>query len=383
MPGIAVVIVAAGKGERVGGAVAKQYVPLLGKPMLRWTIETFTSHPAIDTIQVVIGANDEARYAEATRGLKLRPPLAGGATRQHSVMHGLEVLAHEKPDFVLIHDAARPLVSPAIIDSVVDALRAGADAAVPLVPVADTLRRKEDGKWVSVTREGLLRAQTPQAFRFEKILKAHRDHKTLATTDDMALAELAGLDVVVVPGEESNMKVTTPKDLSMAEQLLSARLGDSRTGFGYDAHRFAPGDHVWLCGVKIAHDHALEGHSDADAGLHALTDAILGAIGAGDIGMHFPPTDERWRGAPSWKFLDHAAGLVREAGGAISHCDVTIICERPKVGPHREAMRKKIAEILKLDLSRVSVKATTTEGMGFEGRREGLAAQAVATVRMP
>jgi 2-C-methyl-D-erythritol 4-phosphate cytidylyltransferase/2-C-methyl-D-erythritol 2,4-cyclodiphosphate synthase len=199
----------------------------------------------------------------------------------------------------------------------------------------------------------------------------------------MALAELAGLDVVVVPGEESNMKVTTPKDLSMAEHLLSARLGDSRTGFGYDAHRFAPGDHVWLCGVKIDHDHALEGHSDADAGLHALTDAILGAIGAGDIGMHFPPTDERWRGAPSWKFLDHAANLVRDAGGTISHCDVTIICERPKVGPHREAMRARVAEILELDLSRVSVKATTTEGMGFEGRREGLAAQAVATVRMP
>jgi 2-C-methyl-D-erythritol 4-phosphate cytidylyltransferase / 2-C-methyl-D-erythritol 2,4-cyclodiphosphate synthase len=383
MPGIAVVIVAAGKGERVGGAVAKQYMPLLGKPMLRWTVEAFARHPAVDTIQVVIGANDETPYAEAIRGLKLRPPLAGGPTRQHSVMHGLEVLAHDKPDFVLIHDAARPLVSAAIIDSVIDALRTGADAAVPLVPVADTLRRKDDGKWVSVAREGLLRAQTPQGFRFEKILKAHRDHKTLATTDDMALAELAGLDVVVVPGEESNMKVTTPKDLSMAEQLLSARLGDSRTGFGYDAHRFAPGDHVWLCGVKIAHDHALEGHSDADAGLHALTDAILGAIGAGDIGMHFPPTDERWRGAPSWKFLDHAAGLVRDAGGTISHCDVTIICERPKVGPHREAMRARVAEILHLDLSRVSVKATTTEGMGFEGRREGLAAQAVATVRMP
>jgi len=383
MPRIAVVIVAGGRGERVGGAIPKQYVSLLGKPMLRWTVEAFARHPAIDLVQVVIGVNDEAAYTDATRGLKLLPTLAGGATRQHSVMHGLEALAHHKPDLVLIHDAARPLVSAAIIEAVIETLSAGADAAVPLIPVADTLRRKDDGHWVSVAREGLLRAQTPQGFRYEKILKAHRDHKTLALTDDMALAERVGLDIVVVPGDESNLKVTTPKDLIMAEQLLSARLGDSRTGFGYDAHRFAPGDHVWLCGIKIAHDHALEGHSDADAGLHALTDAILGAIGAGDIGQHFPPTDERWRGAPSWKFLDHAANLVRDAGGTISHCDVTLICERPKIGPHREDMREKIAEILKLDLSRVSVKATTTEGMGFEGRREGLAAQAVATVRMP
>ena len=382
MPRIAVVIVAVGRGERVGGAIPKQYVSLLGKPMLRWTVEAFARHPAIDLVQVVIGVNDEAAYTDATRGLKLLPTLAGGATRQHSVMHGLEALAHHKPDLVLIHDAARPLVSAAIIEAVIETLSAGADAAVPLIPVADTLRRKDDGHWVSVAREGLLRAQTPQGFRYEKILKAHRDHKTLALTDDMALAERVGLDIVVVPGDESNLKVTTPKDLIMAEQLLSARLGDSRTGFGYDAHRFAPGDHVWLCGIKIAHDHALEGHSDADAGLHALTDAILGAIGAGDIGQHFPPTDERWRGAPSWKFLDHAANLVRDAGGTISHCDVTLICERPKIGPHREDMREKIAEILKLDLSRVSVKATTTEGMGFTGRKEGLAAQAVATVRL-
>jgi 2-C-methyl-D-erythritol 4-phosphate cytidylyltransferase/2-C-methyl-D-erythritol 2,4-cyclodiphosphate synthase len=359
-------------------------VPLLGKPMLRWTIEVFARHPAIDFIQIVIGANDETAYADAVRGLKVLPTLAGGPTRQHSVMHGLEALAHHKPDYVLIHDAARPLVSPAIIDDVIVALRAGADAAVPLLPVADTLRKKdESGKWIGVARDGLLRAQTPQGFRFDKILKAHRDNKTLATTDDMTLAELAGLDIVVVPGEEPNLKVTTPKDLIMAELLLSARLGDTRTGFGYDAHRFIAGDHVWLCGVKVAHDHALEGYSDADAGLHALTDAILGAIGAGDIGQHFPPTDERWRGASSWKFLDHSASLVRDAGGAVTHCDVTIICERPKIGPHREAMRARIAEILKLDLSRVSVKATTTEGMGFEGRREGLAAQAVATVRLP
>jgi len=383
MPGTAVVIVAAGKGERAGGAVPKQYVPLLGKPMVRWTAEAFVRHPDVDFVQIVVGANDEAPYAEAMRGLTVLPPLAGGPTRQHSVMHGLEALAHHKPDHVLIHDAARPLISAATIGLVTAALRDGAEAAIPLLPVADTLRKLENGIWVTVPRDGLLRAQTPQGFRFDKILKIHRDHATHDVTDDMALAELAGLDIVVVPGEESNIKITTQKDFAMAEQLLAARLGETRTGSGYDVHRFVPGDHVWLCGVKIDHDHALEGHSDADAGLHALTDAILGAIGAGDIGQHFPPTDERWRGAPSWKFLDHAASLVRDRGGAIVHCDVTLICERPKVSPHRDAMRARIAEILALDISRVSVKATTTEGMGFEGRREGLAAQAVATVRIP
>lgn len=383
MPGVAVVIVAAGKGERAGGAIPKQYAALLGKPMLRWTAEAFARHPAVDLVQIVIGASDEARYAEAMSGLSVQPTLAGGPTRQHSVMHGLEALVHHKPDFVLIHDAARPLVSAAVIDGVVTSLRDGADAAVPLLPVADTLRRKDGDHWAGVARDGLMRAQTPQGFQFEKILAAHRAFKQLDLTDDMALAERAGLEIVVVPGEESNMKVTTANDLALAGQLLSARLGDARTGLGYDAHRFTNGDHVWLCGVRIDHDRGLEGHSDADAGLHALTDAILGALGAGDIGQHFPPTDERWRGAPSWKFLDHAASLVRERGGAVTHCDVTIVCERPKIGPHREAMRARIAEILKVEGSRVSVKATTTEGMGFEGRREGLSAQAVATVRLP
>jgi 2-C-methyl-D-erythritol 4-phosphate cytidylyltransferase/2-C-methyl-D-erythritol 2,4-cyclodiphosphate synthase len=381
MPRTAVLIVAAGRGERVGGPVPKQYLPLLGKPMLRWTVEAFLGR--VDTVQLVVGTDDEAAYRDAIAGIDLPHPVAGGATRQHSVMHGLEVLAHHKPDFVLIHDAARPLVSPATIDGIVAALTAGADAAVPLLAVADTLRKQENGKWITVPRDGLMRAQTPQGFRFDKILKAHRDHKTLALTDDMALAELVGLDIVVVPGEETNLKVTSAKDIPMAEQLLAARLGETRTGSGYDVHRFTEGDHVWLCGLKIAHDHGLEGHSDADAGLHALTDAILGAIGEGDIGVHFPPTDERWRSAPSWKFLDHAAQLVRGKGGVIAHCDVTIICERPKIGPHREAMRARIAEILKLEITRVSVKATTTEGLGFTGRREGLAAEAIATVRLP
>jgi 2-C-methyl-D-erythritol 4-phosphate cytidylyltransferase/2-C-methyl-D-erythritol 2,4-cyclodiphosphate synthase len=383
MSGVAVLVVAAGRGERAGGSVPKQYAPLLGKPILRWTLEAFARHPRVASIQVAIGPEQDRLYAAAVEGLDLIPAIVGGATRQESVRRGLEALASVAPDIVLIQDAARPLVSRRLIDGVIATLEGGADGAVPLLAVADTLKRNDDGKWSTVPREGLLRAQTPQGFRFTKILRAHRHYAAQDVTDDMALAELAGLHIAAVEGEDANMKVTTPQDFALAEAHLRARLGESRTGTGYDVHRFAPGDHVWLCGIKLPHDHALEGHSDADAGLHALTDAILGAIGEGDIGEHFPPSDERWRGAPSWKFLDHAASLVRNKGGAISHCDVTIICERPKVGPHREAMRTRIAEILKLDVSRVSVKATTTEGLGFEGRREGLAAQAVATVRLP
>ncbi|HEY0283687.1 MAG TPA: bifunctional 2-C-methyl-D-erythritol 4-phosphate cytidylyltransferase/2-C-methyl-D-erythritol 2,4-cyclodiphosphate synthase [Rhizomicrobium sp.] len=383
MPRTAVLIVAAGKGERAGTSTPKQYVPLLGQSILRRSIEAFGGLGADCVIKVAIGPGQEALYAEAIAGLDLLPPIVGGATRQDSVRRGLEALAGDAPEFVLIHDAARPLVSPRLIGGVIGALQAGAEAAIPLLPVADTLRKQENGKWITVPREGLLRAQTPQGFRFAAILKAHRDHAAHEVTDDMALAELAGLNIAAVPGEETNMKVTNAEDFTVAEGLLSARLGETRTGSGYDVHRFVPGDHVWLCGVKVPHDRALEGHSDADAGLHALTDALLGAIGEGDIGLHFPPTDERWRGAPSWTFLAHAADLVRGKGGAIVHCDVTIVCERPKLAPHREAMRAKIAEILHLDLSRVSVKATTTEGLGFTGRREGLAAQAVATVRLP
>ena len=383
MSGVAVLVVAAGKGERAGGSVPKQYAPLLGKPILRWTLEAFARHPRITAIQVAIGADQETPYADTVRGLEVLPPVSGGATRQESVRRGLEALARSAPDIVLIQDGARPLASAKLIDGVIAALEGGAEAAVPLLAVADTLKRKDDGKWTTVSREGLHRAQTPQGFKFAKILRAHRHFASQDVTDDMALAELAGLHIAAVAGEDANMKVTTPEDFALAEAHLRARLGESRTGMGYDVHRFAPGDHVWLCGVKVPHDHALEGHSDADAGLHALTDAILGAIGEGDIGQHFPPSDERWRGAPSWKFLDHAASLVHAKGGAIAHCDVTIICERPKVGPHREAMRARIAEILKLDPGRVSVKATTTEGLGFEGRREGLATQAIATVRLP
>jgi 2-C-methyl-D-erythritol 4-phosphate cytidylyltransferase / 2-C-methyl-D-erythritol 2,4-cyclodiphosphate synthase len=386
MSRVAVLIVAAGKGERTGRAGPKQYESLGGRPMLRRTADAFRNWP----VRVVIGPGQDALYW-AAMGPDAPSPITGGTRRQDSVRLGLEALAVDLPDFVLIHDAARPLVSRAVIERVIAALENGAAGAVPMLAVADTLRRQENGQWITMPRDGLQRAQTPQGFRFADILKAHRDHEAADATDDVAIAGLAGLAVEAVAGEEDNLKVTTEKDFALAGRLLGfldgrsadATLPETRSAMGYDAHRFTEGDHVWLCGVKVPHDHGLEGHSDADAGLHALTDAILGCISAGDIGQHFPPTDDRWKGAPSWKFLDHAHSLVKQRGGTVIHCDVTLICERPKIGPHRDAMRARIAQILSLEVDRVSVKATTTEGMGYTGRREGLAAQAIATVRLP
>ncbi|HEY8696564.1 MAG TPA: bifunctional 2-C-methyl-D-erythritol 4-phosphate cytidylyltransferase/2-C-methyl-D-erythritol 2,4-cyclodiphosphate synthase [Rhizomicrobium sp.] len=380
---IAALIVAGGSGSRAGDGPPKQYRELAGRPMLRRAVEVFRRHSGIPLVQVVIGAEQDDFYPVATGGQELLPPVSGGSSRQESVRLGLEALAPHRPEHVLIHDAARPLVSPSLIGRVVKALRAGAEAVVPLLPVIDSLKQQSaNGSWASVSREGIHRAQTPQGFRFEQIRSAHHRFAGQAATDDIALAELAGLKITAVPGEEINMKITTAADFALAERLIAGG-SETLTGLGFDAHRFVPGDHLWLCGVRIAHDRALEGHSDADAGLHALTDALLGALGAGDIGQHFPSGDSRWRGTPSSTFLAHAADLVREAGGAILHCDITLICERPKIAPHVPAMRARIAEILTLDAARVSVKATTTEGMGFTGRGEGLAAQAVATIRLP
>jgi len=376
MSRIAVLIVAAGNGSRSGRANPKQYEALNGVPMLAISRQAFAPLP----VSIVIGLGQETQY-RAALGSDAPAPIIGGARRQDSVRLGLEALEKSTPDFVLIHDAARPLVSRAVIDGVVAALEAGASGAVPMLAQADTLRRQDGGNGGTVAREGRCRAQTPQGLRFANILKAHRDDASEDVTDDMALAALAGIAVQAVAGEEVNLKVTTERDFGLAEKLLGS--GESRSATGYDVHRFTDGDHVWLCGVKIPHTHGLEGHSDADAGLHALTDAILGAIAEGDIGQHFPPSDPKWKGAPSWKFLAHAGALVTAKGAVISHCDVTLICERPKVGPHRDAMRARIAEILSLDIERVSVKATTTEGLGFTGRSEGLAAQAMATVRFP
>jgi 2-C-methyl-D-erythritol 4-phosphate cytidylyltransferase / 2-C-methyl-D-erythritol 2,4-cyclodiphosphate synthase len=376
-------IVAAGRGTRAGGGQAKQFRPLLGETALRRSVAAFVSSGNVSGIYIVAAPDQLDKAAGLLQGLPVRHPVAGGNTRQQSVLLGLEAIRGENPEFVLIHDAARPLVAPSLIARVMRALEHGAEAAIPLLPVSDTLKRSAEGCWTTVARDGLYRAQTPQGFRYTAILGAHRAHAVMEVTDDMALAELAGMTVTPVEADEANIKITTVEDFRHAERLLLGVLPEFRSGMGFDAHRFAPGDHVWLCGVRVAHDYALEGHSDADAGLHALTDAILGAIGDGDIGQHFPPSDETWRGVSSTVFLDHAAALVAARGGTIVHCDVTLICERPKIAPHARAMRARVAEILKLDVSRVAVKATTTEGMGFTGRREGLAAQAVATVRLP
>ncbi|MGD0143461.1 MAG: bifunctional 2-C-methyl-D-erythritol 4-phosphate cytidylyltransferase/2-C-methyl-D-erythritol 2,4-cyclodiphosphate synthase [Rhizomicrobium sp.] len=383
MTKIVALIVAAGRGERAGGGLPKQYRALAGMPLLRRTVEVFARRPDVEALQIVIGSGQVEQASAILSGLSHLPFVIGGATRQESVRKGLEALGARAPRDVLIQDAARPFVSHALIDRLISALANGAECAIPLLAVTDTLKlERAPGVWTTVPRDGLMRAQTPQGFRFESILAAHRRFADVAVTDDMALAELAGLKIAAVDGEEVNMKITAGEDFAHAERLL-AGASEFRTGSGIDAHRFVAGDHVWLCGIRIPHEAGLEGHSDADAGLHALTDAILGALGAGDIGLHFPSDDPKWRGAPSSKFLAHAAELVRSAGGSIVHADVTLICERPKITPHREAMRARIAEILGLDVARISVKATTTDGMGFTGRREGLAAQAVATIRLP
>ncbi|WP_353860783.1 bifunctional 2-C-methyl-D-erythritol 4-phosphate cytidylyltransferase/2-C-methyl-D-erythritol 2,4-cyclodiphosphate synthase [Azospirillum formosense] len=376
-------IVAAGTGQRFGAERPKQYLDLAGRPVLRRTVEAFRRHPKVSAVRVVINPAFRDLYDAAVAGLDLPEPVAGGASRQDSVRNGLEALAESAPDLVLIHDAARPLIDSETIDAVIAALGTH-PAALAAVPVIDTLKRGTDGLVAgTVDRGGLWRAQTPQGFRFPDILAAHRAAAGLELTDDAAVAERAGLPVALVPASEENFKVTTPDDLTRAARALDAALSDIRTGSGFDVHRFAEGDHVTLCGVRVPHTHRLEGHSDADVGLHALTDAILGALCAGDIGSHFPPSDPQWRGADSALFLKHAAELVTARGGRIAHVDVTIICERPKVGPHREAMTARVAEILGMPVDRVSVKATTTERLGFTGRGEGIAAQAMATVRLP
>lgn len=386
VPRIAALVVAAGRGSRAGLGVPKQYVPIAGRAALRWALEALAGHPAVAPILVVIDPADRALYDEAAAGLAgLLPPAAGGASRQTSVRQGLEALAEHRPDFVLIHDAARPFPSPALIDRIVDAL-SPETGVVPAVPVADSLKRVAGGQIVdSVPRDGIEAAQTPQAFPFAAILAAHRqaaDAGRSGLTDDAAVAALAGLPVRAVAGERANLKLTTAEDLAEAETRLAGPQ-EWRTGQGFDVHGFGPGDHVMLCGVAVPHDGALIGHSDADVGLHALTDAVLGALGEADIGAHFPPSDPQWRGASSDRFLAEAACRVAGRGGAISHLDVTLICERPKIGPHREAMRARVAGIAGIDVGRVSVKATTSEGLGFTGRGEGIAAMAVATIRLP
>lgn len=385
-------IVAAGRGSRAGAGGPKQYRLLAGKAVLLRTVEAFLTHPAVDAVRVVIHRDDHDLYGEALGPLgahpKLLPPVNGGAERQESVRLGLESLEDGRPAFVLIHDAARPFIDGTTISRVIDATKA-AGGAIAALPVFDTLKRAGDAAHPTidetVPRDRLWRAQTPQGFAFAAILAAHRAAAGLIYTDDAAVAEAAGLRVLLTPGSPDNMKITQAEDFGMAEILLGRKknMWEYRAGHGYDVHQFEPGDGVWLCGVKIPHDAKLKGHSDADAAMHALTDAILGAIGAGDIGDHFPPSDPQWKGAPSEIFLRKASELVAARGGDIVHCDVTVVCEAPRVKPHRAAMRERLAELLSLAVDRVSVKATTSEELGFTGRREGLAALATATVRLP
>ena len=386
------IIVAAGRGARAGAGGPKQYRPLAGEAVLSRTVRAFLDHPGVDAVRVIIHADDGDLYAEAMAGLlshkKLRPPVPGGKERQDSVRLGLESLEGAAPSLVLIHDAARPFIDAATISRVIDAARMNG-GAIAALPVFDTLKKADSGAHPciddTVSREGLWRAQTPQGFRFDAILAAHRAVTGQALTDDAAVAERAGIRVSLVAGSPDNMKITQAEDFGMAEILLGRKktMMEFRTGHGFDVHEFEDGNAVILCGVAIPHDKKLKGHSDADAGMHALTDAILGAIGAGDIGDHFPPSEAKWKGAQSRIFLKKARDLVAEKGGSVSHCDVTLICEAPKIAPHRAAMRAALAEILGISVDRVSVKATTTEELGFTGRREGIAALATATVRLP
>ncbi len=366
-------IVAAGKGERAGGDTPKQYRALGDTTVLGRAVQSLTGHPDVESVHVVIGEGQEDLFKRATEGLSLPSPIIGGASRQQSVRNGLEAISNAGgAEIVLIHDAARPVVPSDVVDRLLAAL-ASDPGAIPVLPVSDSLVRT-DG--TTVDRSDFAAVQTPQAFRFEAILSAHRNWpEGEVATDDAAIARMAGHRVALVEGDPALKKLTFAEDFAMADALP-----DFRTGMGYDVHAFEPGDSVWLGGVEIAHDRKLAGHSDADVALHALTDAVLGAIGAGDIGDHFPPSDPQWAGAPSHRFLEHAAKLANEAGFAVCHVDLTIICEAPKIGPHRAAMRAAIAEMLAIAPEAVSVKATTTEGLGFTGRKEGIAAQAVATL---
>jgi len=382
MIGTVALVVAAGRGRRFGGELPKQYARLGTRTVLYHTVLKLLSHPAIDEVRCVIHPDDRALYEDAVEGLTVLDPVDGGETRQDSVRLGLQSLRPLNPKKVLIHDAARPFASTALIDGVIEALDQH-PGAIPAIAMADTLKRGQAGVITATApREGLFRAQTPQGFRFADILKAHENLSGHELTDDASLFERADLSVALTPGAEDNFKITTPEDMMRAERLLATN-SEIRTAQGFDVHRFDAGAFVTLCGVEVEHTQGLAGHSDADVALHALTDALLGTIGAGDIGQHFPPSEAKWKGASSDRFVRRAVELIHSRGGEIVNVDVTLICEAPKIGPVRTEMVAKVAEILEIEESRVSIKATTTEGLGFAGRREGIAAQALACVRLP
>jgi 2-C-methyl-D-erythritol 4-phosphate cytidylyltransferase/2-C-methyl-D-erythritol 2,4-cyclodiphosphate synthase len=383
----AVIIVAAGRGLRAGPGGPKQYRTLGGRSVIGRAMAAFCGHPQVAAVQPVVNPDDIAIFNQAVGNIRALAPVNGGATRQASVRAGLEALVATAPDIVLIHDAARPFANDALIARAIDAATT-TGAAVPVIPVTDTIKQVDARGHVDATpeRAKLRIAQTPQAFRYDVILEAHRRAAREGRddfTDDAALAEWAGLTVATFEGDPANMKLTTPEDFAREEARLGAALGDIRTGTGYDVHAFGDGDHLMLCGVRVPHNRGFLAHSDGDVGLHALVDAILGALADGDIGSHFPPSDPQWKGAASDKFLVYAMERVKARGGRVAHLEVTMICERPKIGPLRDTMRARIAEITGLPLSRVAVKATTSERLGFTGREEGIAATASATIRLP
>lgn len=387
MAQVAAVVVAAGKGLRAGGEIPKQFRRIAGETLLERALSAFAEAPDVTFVQPVIRPDDVDLVRRLTSGMNVLEPVAGGATRQASVRAGLEALVACTPDIVLVHDAARPFASAGLITRAIAAAEK-TGAAIPALPVTDTVKRIDSTGTIEATldRNSIRLVQTPQAFAFPALFDAHR--RALAQgrndfTDDAALAEWAGIKVSVFAGEPGNIKFTTPEDFARAEAIQSAGLGDVRTGSGLDVHAFGPGDHVTLGGIRIPHVQALTGHSDADVALHALTDAILGALADGDIGAHFPPSDPQWRGASSDRFLTFAVERVRARGGRIAHLDLTIVCEAPRIGEHRDRMRANIANLASIGIERVGVKATTSEKLGFTGRGEGIAAYATATIRLP
>ncbi len=379
----AAIIVAAGRGQRVGGEIPKQYLNIDGVPILRRTVDVFLQNPDINHTRVIIHPDDRELYDAAVGDMDLPEPVIGGDTRQQSVLNGLEALGKIMPEYVFIHDAARPFLTQDTLNALINEVEISG-AVIPALKVTDTIKyMTEDHINNTIDRDFLYRAQTPQAFRYKPIFMAHRRFENNNLTDDSAIAEKGGLKVRIIEGDENNLKITTTDDIRKAEMMTGETYTDVRVGFGVDVHAFEDGDHVILGGVKIAHTKKLKGHSDADVALHAITDAILGAIAKGDIGEHFPPSDDQWKNAGSDLFLKHAAKLVDDADGVIANIDLTIICEEPKIGPHRDLIRDRISEILDLDIERVSVKATTTEKLGFAGEKKGIMAQSVATIRLP
>ena len=387
MAGVAAIVVAAGQGLRAGGDLPKQFRRIGGKAILRRTVLRLLEVPEISAIQPVTRPEDQSLVAEALSGLPVRDPVPGGATRQDSVRAGLTALEALAPAIVLVHDAARPFASAGLIGRTIETARR-TGAAIPGVPVADTVKGvdRDDRVTETLDRSRLRLIQTPQGFAFASLFAAHRRAAAEGRTDftdDAALAEWAGMRVTVFAGEPGNIKMTNPEDFARAEGMQAAQLGDVRVGSGIDVHAFGPGDHVMIGGVRIGHTKALTGHSDADVGLHALVDAILGALADGDIGSHFPPSDPQWKGASSDRFFTYALNRLKQRGGVVAHLDLNVVCEAPKIGPHRDAIRENIARLAGIDATRVAIKATTSEKLGFTGRSEGIVAYATATIRLP